>query len=343
MTGMRKIAEELGMSVATVSRGLRQIPTVRSSTREAIIRKAQELGYEHNLYAGRLMSSIRKGRSQVFKGNMGLLWGSSVPAPGDDPRLLQIQNGVHEGAKRLGYIVNEFSLGQTSAKSLSRILLSRGIDGLLVTVPAFSVQKAYLRFDFEKFCTVCLGWGLLHPALHTVRFDYFYALRLALHHARHTFGKGIAALWDENTDRRAHRIARGAFVIHHPAGPTVANKLFINASKMKESSIQALFAKHKVRCLLVERGVQIPGWIRDSIPPRHHVIFQDPGDKPCFGWIDTQNSLMGKWGAELLAAKLSLRKTGIPNPRQVLLVPPSWKPVQMAMATPDMTTPEQLD
>lgn len=325
MTGMRKIADDLGISVATVSRGLRRDPSVRESTRAAILKRAEEIGYELNSYVGDLMSSIRKGQSQTFKGNIGLLWGPSVPVTGDDPRLLQIQRGIQSSAERLGYMVDEFSLGQTNARSLSRILVNRGIDGVLVTVPAFSAQKAYLRFDFEKFCTVCLGWGLLRPALHTVRFDYFYAVRLALHHARHTFGNGIAALWDENTDRRAHSIARGAFVIHHPAGPTAGHKLFFDAKKMKENTTRALFAKHGIKCLLVERGVKIPDWISSIIPPEHLVLFKNPEESPCFGWIDTQNSLMGKWGAEILAAKLSLRESGIPETRQVLLVPPAWR------------------
>lgn len=330
MNGMRKIAEDLGLSVATVSRGLRDDPSVRASTRAAIRKQAKKIGYEFNSYVGSLMSSIRKGQSQAFKGNMGVLWRSGIPGRGDDPRLLQIQAGVQASAERLGYSVNEFSLAQTNAAALSRILVSRGINGVLVTVPAFSAQNAYLRFDFEKFSTVCLGWGLLRPALHTVRFDYFYAVRLALHHARHGFGPGIAALWDENTDRRAHRIARGAFVIHHPAGPTVAQKLFLNAKTLKESSTRALFARHGVGCLLIERGVEVPGWIRKLVPPENFVLFMEPGTAPCFGWIDTQNFLIGSWGTELLASKLSQHETGVPEARQVLLVPPAWRSGQPA-------------
>ena len=184
MVCMRTIAKELDLSVATVSRALRNDPTVKPATRDLILKKAEECGYELNSYLGELMSTIRRGRTQTFKGNLGLLWGSSVPGRKSDPRLLQIRQGVQEGAERLGYSLNELSLAAYEPKSLARILENRGVDGLLITVPAFTARKAYLRFEFEKFTAVFLGWGLLRPAMHSVRFDYFQAVRLALHHAR---------------------------------------------------------------------------------------------------------------------------------------------------------------
>lgn len=117
-----------------------------------------------------------------------------------------------------------------------------------------------------------------------MRFDYFHAVRLALHHAKHGFGSGLAALWDEGTDRRAHRIARGAFVTHHPAGPAVGHKLFLNAKTIKESSTRTLFHRHQVKCLLIERGVEVPDWIHRIIPSENIVLFMDPSPTPCFGW-----------------------------------------------------------
>lgn len=322
---MRTIAGELGLSVATVSRGLRRDPSVRPETRELIFRKAEELGYELNTYVGGLMSSIRRGQAQTFKGNLGVLWGGPIPSDDSDPRLLQIRSGVSASAEALGYSVSEFSLSGRNPEALSRVLQSRGVQGLLISVPAFSAQKAYVRFDFDRFCTICLGWGLLRPVLHTVRFDYFHAVRLALHHARHAFGGRIAAIWDRPTDRRAHSIARGAFVIHHPAGPCTAQKLFLEAKNLHPGRTLALLARHRVECLLIERGVEMPDWLEARFATENCIFFKDPGETRSFGWIDTQNTLMGSWGAELLASKLSQHERGIPAMRQVLLVPPEWR------------------
>jgi len=325
MSRMRTIAEELNLSVATVSRALRNDPSVKPATRALIRRKAKEVGYELNGYLGELMSSIRRGTTQTFKGNLGLLWGAAIPGKKSDPRLLQIQQGAQDGAERLGYSLNEFSLADYESKNLARILTNRGVEGLLITVPAFTARKAYLRFEFEKFTTVFLGWGLMRPAMHSVRFDYFHGMRLALHHTRHAFGDKIASVWDELTDRRSHSIARGAFITHHPAGVAKAEKLFLAASGLDQKKTLALLERHKIEALLVEGGVKLPAWLAEFFPPVNRIYFKDPGAEPSFGWIDTQNYLMGLWGSELIASKLRQHEKGIPAARQITLVPPEWK------------------
>jgi len=322
---MRIIAQALDLSVATVSRALRNDPCVKPETRDLVVRKAGEMGYQANRYLGEVMSSIRRGQTKIFRGNLGLLWGSAIPEKKSDPRLLQIREGVQAGADRLGYALSEFSLAEHSPKSLARILLARGVAGLLVTVPAFTARKAYLRFDFEKFSTVFVGWGLLQPAMHTVRFDYFQAVRLALHHARHTFGQRIAAVWDESTDRRSHSIARSAFITHHSAGVSKAEKLFLEAKSLDPKKTVALLERHRIECLIIEAGVKMPAWLSGFLPPQNCVFFRDPGAIPSFGWIDTQNDLMGLWAVELIASKLRQHEKGIPPKRQITLVPPEWR------------------
>lgn len=323
---MRKIAEALGLSVATVSRALRQDPVVRPETLEAVQRMAQQIGYTRNAYVGEFMSSIRRSQTKTFKGNIGLLWGEQVPQKRTDRRLLQIQLGAQTRAEELGYGLSEFGLSGLRPEALARILVHRGIRGILIAIPSFSPRKAYLRFDFSKFVGVSVGWGLLKPVLHTVRFDYFQAMRLALHHAHHAFGGDIAAVWDVKTDRRAHRVAQASFLVHHPKGSEKALPLFLDSRQLQPKLTLALLKKHQIRCLLVEPSVEVPRWLLEAIPRNHHVLFRDPGSEPCFGWVDTQNALLGRWGVDLLATKLSLHESGLPSASQVVLIPPLWAP-----------------
>lgn len=321
---MRSIADALGMSVATVSRSLRGDPAVRPETREAVNRMAEELGYSRNAYVGEFMSSIRRQQSSNFKGNLGLLWGDQIPGKQTDGRLRQIQKGALERAEELGYGLSEFGLSGQKPEALARILLNRGIRGILIAVPSFSPSKAYLHFDFSTFASVSVGWGLLRPALHRVRFDYYHAVRLALHHSRHVFGGRIAAVWNAKTDLRAHRVAQAAFLVHHPAGPAKAVPLFLDSRQLHQKTTLALLEKHKISCLLVEPSVRLPVWLDLQIPPAQRVLFRDPGSEECFGWVDTQNTLLGRWGIDLLTTKLSQHEHGLPEACQVMLIPPLW-------------------
>ena len=55
------------------------------------------------------------------------------------------------------------------------------------------------------------------------------------------------------------------------------------------------------------------------------MLFEHPGERKCFGWVDTQNSLLGQWGIELLAGKISRHESGVPESCKVVLVPPKWR------------------
>lgn len=319
MPSMRDIARTLGISVATVSRALRNDPAVQESTRVLIQREAEGLGYRRNAFVGNFMSSIRNSTASDFRGNLGLIWGKQ--ANSTDHRLSQIKAGVVTRVEELGYSLSEFDLTIHKTQSIGRILYNRGISGVLIAVPSFSSGKAYLRFDFSKFSCVALGWGLFRPLLNTVRFDYFQAVRLALHHAHHRFGGNIAAVWDETTDLRSHRAAQASFVIHHPVGPALAHKLFLTSKTLTPAVIK----RHKIECLLVTAGIRLQEWVSGVIPDSHVVRFEHPGEEPCFGWVDTQNILLGKWGVDMLTSKLSGHERGIPDACQVMLVPPKWR------------------
>lgn len=324
MAGMREIANKVGISVATVSRALRLDPVVNSKTQQAVLRAARELGYQRNAYVGEFMSSIRRSETANFKGNLGIIWGERLPEQGSDSRLRQIQLGAQEQAEKMGYRLSEFALANNEMETVTKILFSRGIQGVLIVVPSFSARKAYLRWDFGKFSSVCLGWGLLRPELHTVRFDYFQAIRLVLHRTRRVFGERIAAVWNARTDLRAHRSAQASFCAHHPAGFSHAKDLFLDVRDLQQSSIRSLFKRHRIDCLLIGTRVQLPDWLREDFPPSQTIIFRDPEEETVFGWIDTQNALLGAWGVELLSTKLSQHEVGIPKARQITLVPPIW-------------------
>jgi LacI family transcriptional regulator len=95
MTGIRELARECGVSVATVSRALNGHPEVNDETRRQIQRAAERLGYRPSQSARALV----RGRSDA----VGLLWDSGYEAAGRrHPFLLSLLVGVKQALSDVG-------------------------------------------------------------------------------------------------------------------------------------------------------------------------------------------------------------------------------------------------
>jgi len=331
--GLNEIARAVGVSKATVSRALRGDPAVKLVTRDRILAAATELGYSSNPLVGRVMSKMRRQQSKAFRGNLALIWPAQIPGPRSDRRLLTMQSSVRQRADELGYNINEFSSTERSPDSLMRLLWHRGIQGVLIAAPSFHTCKAYVRFNLKDFCCVVLGSGLIHPPLHTVRFDYFQAMRIALHHARHSFGTGIAAVWDDQTNRRSHHSSRASFIVNHPGGVSLGEELFLDHTTLTLKTLRTLVKRHKIQCLICESAVVLPEGANELVSPENYIIFKEPRGKSFFGWIDTRNELLGTWAVNLLTNKLGQWDSGLPEACETVLVPPRW--FRGEMAPPD--------
>ena len=323
---VREIAAATGLSVATVSRALRNDPKVSVATRERVHAAAKKLGYSHNPYVGQMMSSLRRRHGSTFRGNMALVWKNAYPGLDLDARLQQTFDGMRTRAEELGYSLNEFDLAANKPESLRRILVSRGIRGVLLYMPSFVGNKVRFRMKLDLFACVSVGWGLWLPQLDAVRTNYFQMIRLAIHYTDHQFKQKIAAIWDFRTDRAAHSAGRAAFVIHHPAGPAVANELFLSWRELSEPAFAKVVKKHGVRCLLLGSSVRPPEWLEKYVPAKNWVWFRDPGAVKHLGRIDPQNFLTGQWAVNLLASKIQMNDFGVPQHCQNVLVPPRWVP-----------------
>ena len=321
---IRKLAAATGLSVATVSKALRHDPKVRPATREVVLHAALKIGYSPNPFVGQMMASMRRRNTSSFRGNVALIWKDSFPGIAADIRRTHVIKGVMERAEELGYQIDEFELAANKPESLRRILQARGIRGVLIFMPSFSGAKIRFRMNLDSFSCVSLGWGVWSPELDSVRADYFQMFRLAIHHTRHRFQGRIAAIWDIRTDNAAHNIGRASFVINHPAGPAIASNLFLSWNDLSETAFAKVVKKYDVHCLLLGSSVEPPDWLEHYVPMMNWVWCRDPGKVRHFGQIDPQNSLTGRLGFNLLAAKIQMNEYGVPSQCYNVMVPPRW-------------------
>jgi len=121
MIRLRDLAEQLGLSVMTVSRSLRDAPGISAVTRERVRKLARELGYVPNIAA----RGLRTRNTHLI--------GLVVPTL-SDPILARVVCGVEERARDTGYeIILAQSLNQVEREEAClKGFLARQTDGILV-------------------------------------------------------------------------------------------------------------------------------------------------------------------------------------------------------------------
>ena len=120
-TTLKDVANELNLSVNTVSRGLRNMPDISPATRQLIHETAQRLGYQRNLAA----SQLRTNRSYV----LGIVVPDYI-----NPSMGRTIDGAEFVARMHGYTLMTGSTRESpeiEEQTVGR-LLEQGVDGLIL-------------------------------------------------------------------------------------------------------------------------------------------------------------------------------------------------------------------
>src|SRR5437588_282643 len=130
---LRKIAETAGISHSTVSRALRNDPSIPVVTRQRIKKIAEKMGYSRNALISTLMAQIKATKVAKYTSTIGYINMWETPDFGINfPSYRRFFPGALTRANELGYGIEKFWFkepGMTSQR-LSRILISRGINGI---------------------------------------------------------------------------------------------------------------------------------------------------------------------------------------------------------------------
>jgi LacI family transcriptional regulator len=320
MAALSDVAKLAGVSTATVSRALRNDPAVSADTRKKVKSAAHRLRYRINPYAGTLFSLIRRKRCQDFKGNLGLVWFDHLIS--NEEGRAPIRQSVFRRAQECGYIIDEFDRADYRPATLTKVLRSRGIRGILVSPPYQSSGKVDLDIPLDGSTCVTMGWAVRQPILNTVRFDHYQAMQLAIHHAEKRFKTRFAAFCDYKKDQRADHVLRASFLAHHPGGAVLASSLFFDSNFPE--LIYPLLARRAIDGLIVDSPLKLPRKLTTMLPANKIVALSNPRDLPCIGWVDSQWNLLGSCAVDMLLDLLQRRAYGIPKMPLVMLIPPLW-------------------
>lgn len=120
---LKKIAEELGISIATVSKALKGYSDVSPSTKKRVLQLAEKLQYRPNSFA----QSLRNSESKII--------GLIIPEI-DHDFFAKIINGVIHEASLHGYavIVLQSDDVYENEKEQLNLLLDKNVDGILISL-----------------------------------------------------------------------------------------------------------------------------------------------------------------------------------------------------------------
>ena len=133
------IAEALNLSPATVSRGLKEHPSIRKDTRKRILDKAKEMGYRQNFFA----SNLRRNRTNTI--------GVIVPRL-NSYFMSTVIAGMEKIANQAGYNLIISQSMESIAKEVVNVktLYNSRVDGLLVSLAYATDDIAHFEDLLDK-------------------------------------------------------------------------------------------------------------------------------------------------------------------------------------------------
>ena len=133
------IARHLNISATTVSRGLKNHPTINKNTRKKIADAAKELGYRSNTFA----SSLRSKRTHTI--------GVIVPRLNSN-FMSSVLAGMEDAASREHYnlIITQSLEKREKEKANAHTMYNKRVDGLLISLAYDTENISHLQPFFSK-------------------------------------------------------------------------------------------------------------------------------------------------------------------------------------------------
>lgn len=135
---LKDIAQQLGISISTVSRALRGMPEVNAETREAVMKLSKEVDYEPNMMA----TSLLKRQSNLI----------GVMVPNMDYFFSTAVKGMDEAALEAGYTVVVCQSNESYGREIANVqrLLQSHVDGFIVSLSSETQNTDHFKRIVNK-------------------------------------------------------------------------------------------------------------------------------------------------------------------------------------------------
>ncbi len=332
---MKEVAEEAGVTAATVSLVLSKNPKISAVTREKVLKVARRLGYRRNPYVSALMTTRRerhKNRASTTRPVLAFCTAIDSaracplsPLPGD-----AFFASAANRATTQGYRLEKFNLLQKglSSRRATEILYTRNVSGVLLL--AFPELRDPYALEWKHFPLVSLGFALSAPTIDRVASDYFQSMMTAIEQCRKRGYRRIGLVLSDTDNPRVNRRWLAAYLMEQEGLaktqrplplllPNWTNKGFLSwLDRHRPDAVVTPWGR-RIRTTLEKNGWEVPRDIGlvtlDSREPDGEVsgIYQNP-------------AILAARAVDMLVDTIERNERGLPEFPNTLFIDGVWNP-----------------
>jgi DNA-binding LacI/PurR family transcriptional regulator len=335
------IAERIGCSHTTVSLALRNHHRISTERRVEIQKVAKEMGYSPDPLLSRLASY----RFRPVKIQSAIAWFNYWDKPENLRRQKEFDaywRGAQEAAERFGYHLEEVRWNpECSARRCEQILLTRGIQGILV--PPHRGTPDWGNFNWNKFSVVRFGLSVSSPDSHLVTADHLRAVLMAVRKISELGYRRIGLVVCRDYDSLLGGGYVGGFAaaqlfLNLPALPPLltVEQCYHDEPDKASRTLRQWLTGHKPDAVLTA-STAVVGMIRNLgyQIPRDLAVAGTSLDVPVDAGIDQHSEAIGRMAVELLVSQINLNERGEPRDPSRLLVESRWRDGKSMPPKPD--------
>lgn len=327
---MATVARAAGVATSTVSKALREDPTIPTERRREIQRVARSLGYRPNPLVAALMARLHSNRRRNDPHHLAWidLWRDDQEAARTTDFRLMLR-GANQRANELGYQIEVHRVARagTSAARLHEILVSRSQWGVIIPpVPKDAMSYA---LNLEGLTGVTIGTSLHQPVMHRVASNLFQGGILACRKLRERGLRRIGLVLSPAMNERVEEKWLGAFLAEQLTWPKAEWLAPLLAGPTEGGVFASWCTRAKPDAVLLAEPY-VERWINESSP-------RSGCRRPAVAWlrriasmpahtfaVDTRPDKMGAAAVELVVGQIHRNERGSPEIPHTLLLDGVW-------------------
>lgn len=238
---IRDVAKKAGVSVSTVSRAFNNYGDISESTRDSILKIANELGYKPNIVAKSLSSNKHY--------RLGILVENYEPTGMLNPLVFEILLSFRDAASKQDYEIVLLPTTSENQKqeSLEKLFNEKKIDGAFI-MGLKTTDEYYKELETIKHPCVLFDVSVNNPAVSSVGVDNIMGAFLAVEHLLKLGHKKIAFIDGHKEAEVSYERLDGYYLALNRYGMPIDNTLIEYtdfSDKGAEQAVERLLKNHK--------------------------------------------------------------------------------------------------
>lgn len=320
---MRQLARLAGVSQSTVSKALRDDPTLPVKRCAEIKKLAAKMGYRPNPLVSALMAQLHRHRRRSDPHR--IAWLDLWPDTGDPdlmPILKPLLRGARQRAESLGYGIEVYraAVEQLNADRLRRILMARSQWGLII--PPVPKSASTFQLDLRGLTGVTVGTSLHRPVMHRVSPNHYQGGQLACDRLREKGFQRIGLVMSPAYNERVEERWLAAYLARQQQWPGPERLPPLWVDRDGRPAFERWRQRHKPDAILIAESY-VASWLPEGKRPT--LVWLHGATDHAHSWgIDYQWEKLGAAAVELVMGQIHRNERGSPPIPHTLLLEVAW-------------------